>query len=98
MEKFNRAVRRHHIARLKKTRAKYWGYHRYTKSIDALYARQEYVGVRGHSVMDPDQLGKVVQYPASCSCPGCGNSRKYYGMSLGEISFHALADELMKDL
>lgn len=52
-----RAVRRHHVARLKKSRASYWS------------AR--------HKPNSPEQLGKLVQTPAICSCPMCGNPRKY---------------------
>jgi hypothetical protein len=56
----SRALRRHHRARLKKTRQQYWGhYHAYPWT--------------------PAQLGKVVQYPAQCSCTGCGNPRNWFG-------------------
>lgn len=67
MEKFNRAVRRHHIDRLKQKRKFYWGY------------RSNNWGREPNAVMAPDQLGKVVQYPQACSCSGCGNQRKYEG-------------------
>lgn len=56
-----RAVRRHHVARLKKSRASYWS------------AR--------HRPNSPEQLGKLVQTPAICSCPMCGNPRKYLGLA-----------------
>lgn len=64
-----RAVRRHHIARLKKGRKHYWGYpNRWAYKRDELpCAPQE---------MDARQLGKVVQYPKACSCGVCCNVRR----------------------
>lgn len=64
MEKFNRAVRRHHVARLKVKRKSYWGYGR-------TYGAEAPVG------MSPQQLGCVVQNPANCSCAMCGNPRHF---------------------
>jgi hypothetical protein len=78
MEKFNRAVRRHHIARLKKARRLYWGFHRVDK----------YTGV-----MTPAQLGMVVQYPQTCSCLGCGNQRQYVGPKRCELADIATLNE-----
>lgn len=98
MEKFNRAVRLHHVKRLKKTRASYWGYHRGTKSLDKLYAREEYVGVRGFTEMDAKESSRVVQNPQCCSGPCCGNARRYYGLSKGEIRFNVWADEQMSEV
>lgn len=71
MQKFNRAVRRHHIARLKDSRKSYWGYNRTW-------------GQTGNEGMSSKQLGKVVQNPQQCSCMGCGNQRKYEGRPLNE--------------
>ncbi len=65
MDKFSRAVRRHHVERLKQTRKGYWGYDR-PRTV-------------GPAEMCAKALGKVVQYPASCSCTMCGNSRKWFG-------------------
>ena len=76
MERFNRAVRRHHIARLKQKRKNYWGYGH----------RVEY----GNAVMSAAQLGKVVQYPQACSCPGCGNARRHPGMNYAEHTLQEL--------
>lgn len=53
-----RAIRRHHIARLKNTRKNYF---------NATWRS------------DPKQLGRIVQYPAMCSCTMCGNERKWFG-------------------
>jgi hypothetical protein len=81
MEKFNRAVRRQQIARLKKNRKSYWGYNK----------------ARGMTtdVMSPAQLGRIVQYPQACSCPGCGNQRKYEGRKLSELcDFITLKEEV----
>ena len=64
MEKFNRAVRRHHIARLKAKRKSYWGF--------ALG-----YGTESPVRMSPRQLGCVVQNPACCSCAMCGNPRRF---------------------
>jgi len=70
MEKFNRAVRRHHVDRLKHKRKHYWGYSR--NGFDATNTPVE---------MDARQLGKVVQYPQICSCGGCGNVRRHLWMN-----------------
>jgi hypothetical protein len=60
MEKSNkRAIRRHHIARLKKSRAHYFVVNWWS---------EEYKQKR---------LGLVVSYPKMCSCPMCGNPRKW---------------------
>lgn len=72
MEKFNRAVRRHHVERLRRKRQSYWGYpHHY--------------GVWEPEDMDVRQLGRVVQYPQICSCRGCGNQRKWEGPKFPEL-------------
>lgn len=64
MEKFNRAVRRHHVARLKVKRKSYWGYHRH-------------YGAETREVISPKTLGRVVQNPAVCSSYCCGNPRHF---------------------
>lgn len=83
MEKFNRAVRRHHAARLKKKRRHYWcfGYpdYRYPFELREPTAKQ---------------LGLLVATPQVCSCPSCGNQRKYLGKTLQELSFEALNDSV----
>ena len=71
MEKFNRAIRRHHVFRLKKNRKNYWGY-------------DQRGGPLSNQEMSPQQLGKIVQYPQACSCCGCGNQRSYEGRPLHE--------------
>lgn len=82
MEKFNRAVRRHHIARLKDKRKFYWGYNRNW-------------GRSGIEAMSAQQLGRVVQNPQVCSCTGCGNQRRYEGRPLKEqCDIIALREEL----
>lgn len=105
MEKFNRAVRRHHINRLKKTRKNYWHYgvpHR-----QVVVRKWHAIGVidyglvsqRGVTEMPPSQLGGVVQHPQSCSClMGCGNARAYYGRTLAELRWHAMADDQMQEV
>jgi hypothetical protein len=75
MEKFNRAVRRHHVARLKHTRKHYWGYPTFWP---AGFAPENRFGHTPQE-MSPSQLGKVVQYPQACSCMGCGNQRHNTG-------------------
>lgn len=69
-----RAVRRHHIARLKKVRKNYWGYPtRWATPRDqAPVAPEE---------MHAKALGKVVQYPQACSCAGCCNVRRAPSMN-----------------
>ena len=82
MEKFNRAVRRHHIARLKAKRKFYWGYNRSWGQV-------------ANEAMSPKQLGRIVQYPQACSCCGCGNQRRYEGRPLNEqCDFISLREEL----
>lgn len=64
-----RAIRRHHIARLKKARKNYWGYpNRWAYKFNEL--------PRAPEPMDARQLGKVVQNPQMCSCAGCCNVRR----------------------
>lgn len=97
MEKFNRAVRRHHVARLKKTRQFYWGYGKPFYQNSKLGVGQTHQ--RGFTTMDAEQANKVVKNPQMCSCAGgCGNARSLYGMSFAEIRFHAMADEQMQEI
>lgn len=65
MKDSSRAIRRHHVARLKNNRKNYYGTNR-------VY------GTEGITQMTPDRLGKVSQYPKDCSCPMCGNPRKHF--------------------
>jgi hypothetical protein len=58
-----RAVRRHHIARLKAARKGYWG-RVYDASAPGL---------------TPRQLGMLAATPAPCSCWMCGNPRAKLG-------------------
>lgn len=95
MEKFNRAVRRHHVARLKNTRKHYWGFGHVIIQ-DKTWGGE--IGTRGRNEMTPKQLGTVIQNPTVCSGGCCGNERKWQGMSLKEACWHALADTEMKDL
>ena len=63
MEKdYSRALRRHHIARLKKTRSKYVVYN--------WWPLDEHIQAR--------RLGQLTQYPTACSCHMCGNPRKWF--------------------
>jgi hypothetical protein len=72
-----RAVRRHHIARLKKARKNYWGYpNRYGTPRDEAPNAPE--------GMNAAQLGKVVQYPQVCSCASCCNVRRCPWMNYSE--------------
>jgi hypothetical protein len=70
MEKFNRAVRRHHVARLKHTRRFYWGYGTWRHSGNALDEAP-----RPPEAMSAKVKGKLVQTPQLCSCLACGNPR-----------------------
>lgn len=79
MERFNRAVRRHQVARLKQKRKNYWGYGR-------AYGRET-------EVMNPAQLGKVVQYPHPCSCWMCRNNRELYGDKAKDVNQPQLEKE-----
>lgn len=58
-----RALRRHHIERLKKYRQKYWGYWRWADG----------------SKMSDRQKGVVVNTPKPCSCWMCCNPRRLNG-------------------
>ena len=62
LKDLSRANRRHQTARLKKARKLYWG-----------HGGSSYTT---YDTMTPKQLGKVVQYPAVCSCFMCGNARR----------------------
>lgn len=79
MREGNRAIRRFHVARLKKKRKNYWGYPtRWSRPYDALPSAPV--------EMDKQQLGKVVQYPQACSCAGCCNVRRAPNMNGGEYT------------
>lgn len=65
MMKFHRGERRFQTDRLRKKRKGFWG------SYPSSYPRQD---------LTSKQLGKVVQYPASCSCAMCGNVRRIHGL------------------
>ena len=80
MEKFNRAVRRHHAARLKTARQFYWGY-------------GKHLGRQSGQAMPAHQLGRVVQYPQACSCPMCGNQRAIEGRTRAELGGEATLRE-----
>ena len=56
-ENNSRAVRRHHLARLKNS-------------------RKHYFVVNWWDDVDK-RLGVISQYPKKCSCPMCGNPRKW---------------------
>lgn len=71
MEKFNRAVRRHHVARLKAKRRHFWGWSK--KEVDHMH------GLIISDHMPPNVLGKAVHTPQMCSCLGCGNQRHNTG-------------------
>lgn len=72
MEKFNRAVRRHHVARIKHNRKHYWGYpNRHRQRRDEL--------PQSPVEMEPRILGKVLRTPQLCSCWACGNQRHNTG-------------------
>lgn len=70
MEKFNRAERRAQVARLKQKRKFYFG---------GGFDNETISGYNQHIPLEGRQLGRVVQYPAMCSCPMCGNSRRHFG-------------------
>ncbi len=66
MKDFSRAIRLHHIERLKHNRKNYYGHHR-------VYGKE------GITHMSAKELNRVVFTPALCSCPKCGNPRKFFG-------------------
>lgn len=86
MEKFNRAVRRHHVKRLKRKRQFYWFGTR-TLADSLRWQGDSYIGVSGVMRLSPKALGMVVQSPQSCSCPSCGNARRYEGRTRSELGF-----------
>lgn len=61
---FARALRRHHVQRLKANRKTYYGYGR--------------SGDR-NAEMPARFLGMTVHTAKVCSCPMCGNARKFFG-------------------
>lgn len=90
MKNRKRAIRRHHRARLKNTRKNYWGW--------------GYNNWRSHPhnsncEMPKTVQGKVVQYPAQCSCTGCGNPRKHFKeRTLKERSMDDVYRDMLEDL
>jgi hypothetical protein len=75
-----RAQRRRDIERLKRNRNNYWGFpNRWAANHDAPPVAP--IG------MTPAQLGKVVQYPKSCSCAGCCNVRRAPNMNNGGMGW-----------
>lgn len=69
VKSMKRALRRHHIERLKRNRKNYWGF------------PERVAGRHGEAPvslepMSEKQLGKVVQYPKDCSCGVCCNVRR----------------------
>ena len=71
MEKFDRGERRYQVERLKVKRQWY-------------YRHGRVYGTEGIVPMTPKQLGRVVQYPAMCSCWACGYDRKDHGLPIQE--------------
>ncbi len=71
MEKFNRAIRRHHAKRLKKARCKYWGVYRNFKEMSEIELGRFF--------------GKVLNAPCACSCWMCNRPRKRFGKPFAEI-------------
>lgn len=67
--RISRALRRHHVARLKVKRQRFWGRLPLHATSDTIY----------RAAWTPKSLGAVVQYPAYCSCPMCGNPRNHFG-------------------
>ena len=80
MRTSGRAERRKHVARLKNKRKNYWGYP--TVWSAGVWEPSQFSCAP--KPMDARQLGKVVQYPASCSCSGCCNARRSPWMNEGE--------------
>lgn len=87
MEKFNRAVRRHHVERLKKARKLYW----YPASLEWSYPLKKIEG------LDPKRLGKVVSTPKACSCWLCNRPRKVFGLTIKEQSFNEFFKKVEDD-
>lgn len=65
-----RAIRRGHVARLKKARMNYW-WNVSTFWIEH-HADSDYKSILTR------KLGLVVKTPTPCSCWMCGNARKYF--------------------
>lgn len=78
MERFNRAVRRHHVARLKSKRRVYYGWNR--KEVDHMH------GIILHDCIPPRILGIAVHTPQRCSCAACGNVRRWPWMNYESLT------------
>lgn len=85
MEKFNRAVRRHHVKRLKAKRKTYWG-----------WPRQEVTHMQhvGLEAMPARTLGIALNTPQTCSCAGCGNVRRNAWMNYSARTREEIAHEI----
>jgi len=103
MKDMQRQIRRAHVKRLKQKRKFYWGYGKphYQCHLIWVSSKEIYyklISKRGITEMDAKQANKVAQNSQLCSCMGCGNGRRYFGKTLSELSWNALADDQMKEL
>lgn len=89
MEKFNRAVRRHHIARLKKARKSHWNV--------CLFGVQYEFPFDKSKAPTPRQLGRTVSTAKLCSCWMCNRPRKVFGRTLQELSFAEFCKKVEAD-
>lgn len=67
-------------------------YHRGERLEQSKRLKQKRKSYWGMTNPNQKQLGRVSQYPAICSCPACGNSRKYYGNGNQGISYKEYSD------
>src|ERR1035437_10473745 len=81
IKNLSRALRRHHIERLKIKRKNYWGY-------GTSFGRE------GISHPTQRQLGTLVQNPAVCSEYCCGNPRKHFNEITCKEKLHIIDVQL----
>lgn len=99
MKDQKRAIRRQHRERLKKNRKGYWFARQPYSQVEietgilkdgSQYVRYKLVSLKGFKEKTPQRLSQLVTTPQACSCKCCGNSRKWFGRTLQEISFDEL--------
>lgn len=84
MRQSKRALRRHHLKRIK------------TKWLKKVKARGQVTYASGNS--EEKYVGMLARTPQMCSCYGCSGSRRHHGKTLKEIRFDLSLNEGLEEL